>query len=187
MLLKFGTNHKPENQRADPQAPMPAGPIIYREDGKIDWGHMWDSFCMLALDGGPPHRGRMLPAPQNPDVTDDRYWAAAGEIIRGIYEVSGFTAVPDAPGWLKMNCTSAAQARWLAEAIREENVAARHQEAWLYVPVGHTFRLQHEVKNVVTAVAKTTHYWQAHLAVEVKQTLLIQAWLKRLFGFVVRR
>ena len=84
------------------------------------------------------------------------------------------TAVPAEPGWLQIQCNSEGQARWLAEAIKEENVQARFEGAWLLVPVGDDFRLKKEIKNVITAVAKTTHYWQEHLAVEVKQALAFQ-------------
>lgn len=165
---------KSNNNGADPAAPMPAGPIVYREDGTVDWGNMWDSFCVLALDGGPPHRGDFLQAPLHPNVDSESYQFAVAEIARGVLEVSGLTAVPAEPGWLQIECQSEGQARWLAQAIEEENVQARHEGIWLLVPVGHQFRLKQEIKNVITAVAKTTHYWQAHLAVEVKQALAFQ-------------
>ncbi|MBK8902893.1 MAG: hypothetical protein IPM53_17015 [Anaerolineaceae bacterium] len=176
MVLNLSQSHKNGTESAEPDlsAPMPAGPIVYREDGRIDWGRMWDSFCVLALDGGPPHRGDLLPAPTNPDIHSPNYHFAVAEISRGIFEVSGLTAVPAKPGWLQMQCRSAGQARWLAEAIVQENVQARREGNWLLVPVGDEFRLKHEIKNVITAVAKTTHYWQEHLAVEVKQTLALQ-------------
>jgi sirohydrochlorin cobaltochelatase len=55
------------------------------------------------------------------------------------------------------------------------------------VPVGDYYTVKGEIKNVITAVAKTTHYWGEHLPPEVKQTLAIQAklagigrWLRRL-------
>jgi sirohydrochlorin cobaltochelatase len=106
------------------------------------------------------------------------------EIIRGVQETTGLTAVPDqAPGWCAITCHSPAQARWLAEAILQENVAARSEGARLFVPVGDQFRLKQEIKNVITAVAKTHHYWEAHLAAEVKQTLAVQAAL----AYVVAR
>src|ERR1700687_960529 len=54
-------------------APPPAGlmaaaPFVLREDGRPDWGAMWESFCELALYGGPPHRGpdNPLRAPDGP-------------------------------------------------------------------------------------------------------------------------
>jgi sirohydrochlorin cobaltochelatase len=65
-------------------------------------------------------------------------------------------------------------ARWLAEAITEENVQARAEGAQLYVPIGDYFSLKGEIKNVITAVAKTTHYWREHLPPAVKQTLAAQ-------------
>lgn len=179
MVLNLATTHKRVEMAAD--TPMPAGPIVYREDGQIDWGNMWDSFCLLALDGGPPHRGDLLTVSTNPDVECINYHLAMVEIIRGIQETTGLTAVPDeAPGWCAITCHSPAQARWLADAILQENVAARREGARLFVPVGDHFRLKQEIKNVITAVAKTHHYWEAHLAAEVKQTLAVQAAFNRL-------
>lgn len=181
MVLNLSSNHKHQAAKAnkvapiaDKAAPMPAGPIIYREDGRIDWGNMWDSFCVLALDGGPPHRGEVLGAPANPDITSEAYQSAAAEISRGVWEVAELTAVSAEPGWMQIECRSQGHARWLAEAIQEENVQARHEQQWLLVPVGESFQLEKEIKNVITAVAKTTHYWNEHLAPEVKQALAFQ-------------
>jgi len=174
MVLNLSKTHKNGTAPVDKAAPMPAGPIVYREDGAIDWANMWDSFCVLAQEGGPPHRGELLEAPANPDTTSEGYDFAMTEIARGIWEVAELTAVPATPGWLEILCHSEGQARWLAEAIAEENVQARHDGDLLFVPVGDQFRLKKEIKNVITAVAKTTHYWQEHLAVEVKQTLAFQ-------------
>ena len=174
MVLNLSKTYKNGTAPADKAAPMPAGPIVYREDGAIDWGNMWDSFCVLAQEGGPPHRGDMLLAPANPDTTSDNYYFAVDEIARGVWEVARLTAVPATPGWLQILCRSESQARWLAEAIVEENVQARYEGELLFVPVGDDFRLKQEIKNVITAVAKTTHYWQEHLAAEVKQALAIQ-------------
>lgn len=174
MVLNLSKSHKNGSLQSDKATPMPAGPIVYREDGSIDWGNMWESFCVLAQEGGPPHRGDLLQAPANPDTTSASYHFAVAEMARGIQEVGGLTAVPAEPGWLQIQCASEGQARWLAEAIAEENVQARCEGGWLLVPVGDSFRLEHEIKNVITAVAKTTHYWQEHLAVEVKQALAFQ-------------
>jgi len=45
--------------------------------------------------------------------------------------------------------------------------------------------------NVITAVAKTTHYWGEHVPAQVKQTFELQARLERLrarvLGWVGRR
>ena len=107
-------------------------------------------------------------------------YRAAAEIIRGIREVSGLAAVPGEPGWLAVRCESPAMARWLSEAIVAELVAARCDGPTLFVPVGAAYTITGEIKNVVTVVAKTTHYWHEHLPTEVKQTLAAQARLAAL-------
>ena len=161
----------------DKRAPMAAAPLKYLPDGAVDWGNMWDSFCVLAQEGGPPHRDTMLYAQENADIDSEGYRFAVNEIIRGIKAVSGLSAVPAGPGWIAVGCPSASMARWLAEAIEQENVQTRRQGVLLLLPVGESYSLKGGIKNVITAVAKTTHYWQEHVPVEVKQTL---AWQERL-------
>ena len=159
----------------DRRAPMAPAPMRFNDDGSVAWGEMWDSFCVLALDGGPPHRVTLLRGEPDSDTTSESYRFAATEIARGVRLVSGLAAAPAAPGWLAVTCHSPGMARWLAEAIVEENVEARAEGATLLVPVGASFSLKGEIKNVITAVAKTTHYWREHLPAEVKQTLELQA------------
>lgn len=152
-------------------APMAAAPMRYTPDGQVDWGNMWDSFCALALDGGPPHRGTLL-GPGDASAPDgEAYRAAAIEIARGVEAVSGLSAEPAEPGWLAVRCATSAMARWLADAIVQENVAARAKDELLLVPVGADFTVKGEVKNVVTALAKTTHYWAEHLPHAAKEAL----------------
>jgi sirohydrochlorin cobaltochelatase len=170
----------PENV-TDKRAPMASAPLKYLADGSVDWGNMWDSFCVLAQEGGPPHRGTMLYAQEDADTQSEGYRLAVDEIIRGIYAVSGLKAAPAGPGWIAVGCPSATMARWLAEAIEQENVQARWSGVLLLLPVGDYYSLKGEIKNVITAVAKTTHYWQEHLPQEVKSTLALQErieWLK---------
>ena len=181
MLLNLSKTHKTEAMATDKAAPMPAGPIVYRPDGGVDWANMWDSFCVLAQDGGPPHRGDMLLAPENPDTTTTSYHFAVAEIVRGVWEVAELEAAIAEPGWMQIQCKSEGHARWLAQAIEDENVQARYEGSKLFVPVGDTFQLKKEVKNVITAVAKTTHYWEEHLAIEVKQALAFQESIERMW------
>jgi sirohydrochlorin cobaltochelatase len=65
-------------------------------------------------------------------------------------------------GWIGLICPSDEAAIWLAIAIAAENIAVRREESILFLPVGAKFRLSYEIKNVVTAVAKTHHYWTEH-------------------------
>jgi sirohydrochlorin cobaltochelatase len=52
---------------------------------------------------------------------------------------------------------------WLLRAIIVENVSVRREDRTLLLPAGPQFRLDGEIKNVVTAVAKTYHYWKEHI------------------------
>lgn len=148
-------------------APMSAAPFTYLDDGRPDWGTMWQGFCELALYGGPPHRGsdEALATPRAmPDevVEDDMI----EETIRGIGETTGLAASPTAGGWLAVACDSKRMAAWLSAVIILENVDARSEGAILFVPGGHGFELKDQVKSVITVVAKSFHYWQEHIANE---------------------
>jgi hypothetical protein len=69
---------------------------------------------------------------------------------------------PDA-GWLRVECYSEAMAGWLVRAITVENVSARSTGAMLELPASPQFRLEKEIKNVITVIAKTCHYWLEHM------------------------
>jgi sirohydrochlorin cobaltochelatase len=49
-------------------------------------------------------------------------------------------------------------------AVVMENVAARSQGRALLLPAAPGFRLDKEIKNVITVIAKTTHYWMGHMS-----------------------
>ncbi len=172
----------------DRRAPMAAAPMKYAADGSVDWGNMWDSFCELAQTGGPPHRATVLraPDPATVDPTDPAYQSVAAEISRGILAVSGLSAAPAQPGWIAVQCRSAAQARWLADSILEENVEAQAVDSALLLPLAAYFTTKGEIKNVITVVAKTTHYWVDHLPPEVKQALAVQVRVSQMAAQVKR-
>lgn len=156
---------EPGEEAAPADAPMSSATFIYREDGRPDWSAMWTNFCELALYGGPPHRSEdtALQAPFEVPVdfgTSD----AVLEIRRGIYETTGLFSEPAEPGWLAVSCHSKRMAAWLAACIIMENVDARCEGERLLVPAGSDFALKDQVKSVVTVVAKTNHYWEAHIA-----------------------
>jgi sirohydrochlorin cobaltochelatase len=66
------------------------------------------------------------------------------------------------PGWIGMECQSEAMALWLLRAIVVENISVRREDKTLYFPAGPDFRLEKEIKNVITVIAKTNHYWLEH-------------------------
>jgi sirohydrochlorin cobaltochelatase len=47
-------------------------------------------------------------------------------------------------------------------AIVVENIMVRREDAVLYLPASCRFTVDAEIKNVITAVAKTHHYWIEH-------------------------
>jgi sirohydrochlorin cobaltochelatase len=154
-----------EYRPAPPAGPMSSAPFILRDDGRPDWGAMWGSFCELALYGGPPHRGpdNPLRAPEAAGEGPATDGTTLDELRRGIWETTGLYAEPAAPGWLAVTCDSPRMAAWLCATIILENVDARMDEDRLLVPAGPGYRLEDEVKSVITVVAKTHHYWRAHL------------------------
>lgn len=141
---------------------MAAAPFVWRE-GRPDWGAMWTTFCDLALHGGPPHRGpeQALRAPGGPG--SDSSPEILAELARGILETTGLETVPAGPGLIAVRCESPRMAAWLCAAIILENVDARAEGERLLLPAGPGFRLEDQVKSVITVVAKTHHYWREHL------------------------
>lgn len=176
-------------RKADLAKPMSSAPMKYADDGSVDWGNMWDSFCVLASAGGPAHRATMLMPQENADPDDATYRQAEKEIIRGIFLVSGLRATPDKPGWIAVECPMDGMAEWVAEQGVQENVMLRWDGTRFFVPCGVNWTTNGEIKNVITVVAKTTHYWADHIPADMKTTLAIEeglsklsANLKRLFG-----
>lgn len=145
---------------------MGSAGLKYGPDGRVAWDEIWDSFCDLALAGGPPHRGTLL-GPVAAEETlgePEKYQQVVEEIGRGLWLVTRLPVLPLAtPGWVGLRCDDVTMAAWLVRAIVVENVIARHEHSTLLLPAGPHFRLEKEIKNVVTVVAKTCHYWTGHI------------------------
>jgi len=146
-------------------APMGSAPMRYADDGQVAWDRMWTDFCDLALAGGPPHRDSVL-EPVDPGealASPDEYARVVAEIERGLRLVTGLRIARETRhGWVGLECDDDAMAQWLSCAIEVENVVARREGAVLLLPAGPRFTLDKEIKNVVTVVAKTHHYWLEH-------------------------
>ena len=151
--------------RAVSAAPMGTAPMRYDEAGQVAWDQMWTSFCDLALAGGPPHRGTLL-EPVSPEeilAHQQDYKRVIAEIERGLIMVTGLPVLySKQPGWIGLQCTDEEMALWLLRAIVVENVCVRREGRALWLPVGPAFQLEKEIKNVITVVAKTYHYWTEH-------------------------
>src|SRR4029453_6882508 len=154
--------------------PMGSAPLKYDAEGQVAWDEMWGSFCDLAMAGGPPHKGALLEPGNEADIDAEygRYDSAAEEICRGIRMVTGLRSyMSPTPGWVCVTCLGDAMARWLHRAIVMENFAARRRGAILELPVAPQFRLEKEIKNVITVIAKTCHYWLGHMPHEQQRAI----------------
>ena len=147
--------------------PMRSAGLKFDAGGKVAWDEIWQSFCDLAMAGGPPHKGTLLEAgrPDQMASAPDRYREVVDEICRGVIMASELLATESpVPGRIRVSCFSDTMADWLLRAITMENVAVtRAGDLDLDLPAAPHFRLDKEIKNVVTVIAKTTHYWMGHL------------------------
>lgn len=148
-------------------APMVAADLVYDNTGAVEWNAIWGDFCELAIAGGPSHRGALLEPAAPDDVLADPIGQqrVLDELERGLNMVTGWEVRRDlAPGWIGLICPDEEAAIWLMRAILVENICVRREGATLCLPAGPTYQLTGEIKNVVTAVAKTHHYWTEHVA-----------------------
>lgn len=155
-----------QNGEAPSAAPMESGPMRYTAEGQVAWDEMWADFCDLALAGGAPHRGTLLePVPvEAVRAAPDQYRQVLAELARGFSLVTRLPVIANAaPGWIGLDCPDEAMVLWLLRALVVENIAVRREGTRLFLPAGPDFRLDHEIKNVITAVAKTYHYWTEHI------------------------
>lgn len=155
------------NANVSPAGMKSSAPLVYDAEGRVAWDRVWRGFCHLALAGGPPHRGTLLEPPTKDEVRAEPDGAVrvATEIARGLSLVTRLpTMAAAAPGWVGLVCPNEEMAVWLLRAIVVENVSVRREGATLFLPSGPAYRVEKEIKNVITAVAKTHHYWTEHRA-----------------------
>ncbi len=157
-----------QNGQKARSAPMGTAPLRYTENGSVAWDEMWTNFCDLALAGGPPHRDTLLEPVSTDEVRGDMagYERVLAEIERGVRLATGLPILlSERLGWIGIGCEDEEMALWLVRAIVVENVCVRREGPVLFLPVGPHFTLEKEIKNVITVVAKTHHYWMEHMGV----------------------
>jgi hypothetical protein len=145
---------------------MRSAGLKFDADGKVAWDEIWGSFCDLAMAGGPPHKGKLLEPASLAEIEaqPERYAEVVAEICRGIRMVTELEASPAPdPGWVRVVCANPGMAGWLVRAITMENVSARRDGPLLDLPAGPAYRLEKEIKNVITVIAKTCHYFVDHM------------------------
>jgi len=145
---------------------MGSAGLKYGSDGKVAWNEMWGGFCDLAMAGGPPHKGVLLEPGSLEEIETEaeRYRGVVEEICRGVRMVTELAANPSTTrGWVRVDCESESMAEWLVRAIVMENVSCRCEGTAIELPAGPSYRIEKEIKNVITALAKTCHYWLEHM------------------------
>ena len=153
---------------------MGSAGLTYGPDGTVAWDEIWQTFCDLALAGGPPHRGTLLEAatPAEVALRPDEHAGVVAEICRGVQLVTGLRAAASPhPGWVRVTCERERMTSWLLRAIVTENISARQEGGWLDLPAGPDYRVEKEVKNVITSMAKTCHYWSGHIPEEQRERI----------------
>jgi len=153
---------------------MGSAGLKYGRDGRVAWNEIWGSFCDLAMAGGPPHRGTLLEPAAKAEIHRDpeRYEQVVEELCRGVEMVTGLAAEPSpVPGWIHVDCPSTSMTGWLARAITMENISAHVDGMVLHLPASPRFLLEKEIKNVVTSVAKTCHYWLSHTSLSQRRAV----------------
>lgn len=145
---------------------MGSAGLKYGADGKVEWDRIWDTFCDLAMAGGPPHKGTLLKPGSSAEITaqPDRYNEVVEEIRRGVSLVADLDSERAGDsGWVRVQCNDEVMSGWLLRAVTMENIAARAEGVGLFLPAGPGYRVEKEIKNVITVIAKTCHYWLDHM------------------------
>lgn len=153
--------------------------LKFGPDGRVAWNEIWGSFCDLAMAGGPPHKGTLLePASiAEIDAQPERYADVVEEICRGVTLATRLVArVSPHPGWVRIVCRTQTMAGWLLRAIVMENVSVRIDLHTIDLPASPSFRLEKEIKNVVTVIAKTSHYWLGHVPATQQRAIADMFW-----------
>ncbi|MEQ1896726.1 MAG: hypothetical protein ABL971_04975 [Vicinamibacterales bacterium] len=153
---------------------MGSAGLKYGPDGRVAWDEIWQTFCDLALAGGPPHRGTLLEAATPAEVARNpaAHASVVAEICRGLRMVTGLRAAESPhPGWVRVACVRESMASWLLRAIVTENISARQEGSWLDLPAGPDYRIEKEIKNVITAMAKTCHFWSGHIPPDQRERI----------------
>src|SRR5688500_1656796 len=99
---------------------MGSAGLKYGVDGRVAWDEIWQSFCDLAMAGGPPHKGTLLEPGRPADIEahPHRYDKVTEEICRGIRMAADLSAQPSpVPGWVRISCHTEAMSAWLLRAI----------------------------------------------------------------------
>ena len=161
-----------------PPTSMGSAKLKRDADGRVVWGEIWTTFCHLALAGGPPHRGRLLPPVPTGEAKEHpaEQHAVVAEIEARHPIDDGFEDRAQPHARLDRRALLRRRHGRLAGAgdcRRECHRPARRNV--LYVPAGPHFQIEKEIKNVVVSLAKTCHYLLDHTRAEQRPSGLARS------------
>ena len=145
---------------------MGSAPLKFDSDGRVAWGEIWGTFCNLAMAGGPPHKGMLLEPGTVSEIQEKphQYRTVVDELTRGIRLASELAVTgSQRDGWVRVDCGDPTMAGWLLRAVVMENISCRLEGTAIDLPAGPHYRVEKEIKNVITTAAKTSHYWNGHM------------------------
>ena len=146
---------------------MGSAGLKYGSDGKVAWNEMWATFCDLAMAGGPPHKGMLLEPGTQVEID-----ANSGRLRTGRRRDCARRATGDRPRGpslrrSRLGARGLSQRRdgWMAAASDRdgERLGSRATDRRSTFPPAPRYRVEKEIKNVVTVIAKTCHYWTGHM------------------------
>ncbi len=144
--------------------------MVYDNKGNPKWDKMWDSYCDLAAEGGPSHRGekQKLTFSSNFTYSQD----VINEITRGLL-LLGAKVSKHSNGKVYIDMTFTNKAKWFCKIINMENVEAMQEGKFLILPWSGEYELESEIKSIMTVWGKAQHYWKNHRPFKAKLLILL--------------
>ena len=151
---------------------MKAAEIIYDKNGNPEWDKMWNSFCNLAAEGGPSHRGEpdRIDFPKDNFIYDEQ---VKNEIYRGLKLLNANVKELNDKGEVYIDLTFPNKAKWFVNIINLENVVAKQNGKYLILPWSGKYEIDKEIKSLMTVWGKASHYWKEHRPIQFKIFIII--------------
>ena len=151
---------------------MKAAEIIYDQNGNPEWNKMWNSFCNLAAEGGPSHRDNLhrISFPEKNFVYDE---TIKNEIARGLRLLNANVKEINNKGEIYIDLIFPNKAKWFRNIIDLENVAAKQKGKYLILPWSGNYKIDKEVKSLMTVWGKASHYWREHRPLQFKIFIIL--------------
>lgn len=151
---------------------MKAAEMVYDENGNPQWDKMWSVYCNLAAEGGPSHRADVdkISFPGNKFTYND---SVKSEILRGLTLLNAKVYKITDIGEIYIDLFFPKKADWFSKIINLENVESKSEDRYLVLPWSGEYKIDKEVKSVVTVWGKASHYWKEHRPMPFKVLIVL--------------